>query len=79
VTRTASCGPHDARLRLRQAESFLLVAELVLAQPDDSDLALTLKDGAQYGILPVGRQRAAASVAWAARLVAASRRVVGSG
>lgn len=134
VGRTAACGPDEARVRLRQAESFLLVAELVLAQPDDTDLALTsvavslavlagiagadaascvslgrrargqdhheavrtvesigpdgariardlsrlldLKDGAQYGVLPIGRPRAATSVVWAARVVANARRLV---
>jgi hypothetical protein len=132
--RTAACGPDEGRIRLRQAESFLLVAELVLAQPDDPDLALTsvaaslavlagiagadaaacsslgrrargrdhhdavrlvesigpdgariarhlsrlldLKDGAQYGVLPIGRPRAAMSVGWAARVVENAQRLM---
>jgi hypothetical protein len=39
--RASACGPGDAQIRLRHAESFLLVAELVLEQPDDPLLALT--------------------------------------
>jgi hypothetical protein len=37
----SACDRADAQVRLRHAESFLLVAELVLAQPDDPPLALT--------------------------------------
>lgn len=39
--RAAPCSRDDARIRLRQAESFLLVADLVLSQDDDPLLALT--------------------------------------
>ena len=39
--RTATCGRADATVRLRQAESFLVVADLVLDQSDDPTLALT--------------------------------------
>lgn len=39
--RVAACDRTDAQLRLRHAESFLMVADLVLAQPDDPFLALT--------------------------------------
>ena len=39
--RAAPCSRDDARIRLRHAESFLLVADLVLAQADDPLLALT--------------------------------------
>jgi hypothetical protein len=37
----SACDRADAQVRLRHAESFLLVADLVLAQPDDPLLALT--------------------------------------
>ncbi len=40
-SRVATCDRGDAQTRLRQAESFLVVADLVLAQPDDPQLALT--------------------------------------
>ena len=39
--RTATCGRADANVRLRHAESFLVVADLVLDQSDDPTLALT--------------------------------------
>ena len=39
--RTARCNDDDARLRLRHADSFLIVADLVLEQPDDPLLTLT--------------------------------------
>lgn len=39
--RTAACGRADADVRLRHAESFLIVADLVLDQADDPILALT--------------------------------------
>jgi hypothetical protein len=38
--RTAACDRTDAAVRLRHAESFLLVADLVLDQPEDPGLAL---------------------------------------
>jgi hypothetical protein len=38
--RTAACDRADAAVRLRHAESFLLVADLVLDQPEDPGLAL---------------------------------------
>lgn len=38
--RTATCDRADAIVRLRHAESFLLVADLVLDQSDDPALAL---------------------------------------
>jgi len=132
--RTAPCDRDAARVRLRHAESFLAVADLVLAQPDDTEMAptsvaaslavlagiaaadaaccaalhrrargqshveavglvrsvasvgeqmardldrlLTLKDGAQYGVLTVSRETAASSVAWARRLAAGAASVV---
>jgi len=39
--RTATCDRTDATIRLRHAESFLVVADLVLDQSDDPVLALT--------------------------------------
>ncbi|MHB8399432.1 MAG: hypothetical protein ACYDCI_10945 [Candidatus Limnocylindrales bacterium] len=39
--RTTRCDPADAAVRLRHAESFLIVADLVLDQSDDLGLALT--------------------------------------
>lgn len=39
--RVSRCDRGDAQIRLRQAESFLLVAELVLTQPEDPLLTLT--------------------------------------
>ncbi len=39
--RTAPCDPADAAVRLRHAESFLVVADLVLDQSDDQVLSLT--------------------------------------
>jgi len=39
--RTAQCSREHAALRLRHAESFLVVADLALEQPDDGMLALT--------------------------------------
>ena len=39
--RTATCDRNDASVRLRHAESFLVVADLVLDQSDDAALALT--------------------------------------
>ena len=36
--RTTKCDPSDARTRLRQAEAFVSVAELVLSEQDDEDL-----------------------------------------
>lgn len=39
--RTAACNRADAGVRLRHAESFLIVADLVLEQADDPILALT--------------------------------------
>jgi hypothetical protein len=39
--RTATCNRADAAVRLRHAESFLVVADLVLEQSDDPMLALT--------------------------------------
>lgn len=39
--RTATCDRADATVRLRHAESFLLVADLVLDQSDDPALGLT--------------------------------------
>lgn len=39
--KTAECDRADADTRLRQAESFLLVADMVLGEPDESSLALT--------------------------------------
>ena len=40
TARTGSCDRGDAVVRLRHAESFLMVADLVLDQPDDPNLAL---------------------------------------
>lgn len=40
-SRLAPCDRGDALVRLRHAESFLIVADLILAQPDDPVLALT--------------------------------------
>jgi len=37
----SACDPGDAQIRMRHSESFLLVAKLVLEQPDDSLLTLT--------------------------------------
>jgi hypothetical protein len=39
--RTAACDRADAAIRLRHAESFVLVAELALDQPDEPAFALT--------------------------------------
>lgn len=39
--RTAGCDRAAATVRLRHAESFLLVADLILDQADDEGLALT--------------------------------------
>lgn len=39
--RTAACNRADADVRLRHAESFLIVADLVLDQADDPILALS--------------------------------------
>jgi hypothetical protein len=39
--RTSSCDGADAGVRLRHADSFLMVADLVLDQSDDPVLALT--------------------------------------
>lgn len=39
--RTATCDRADTNVRLRHAESFLVVADLVLDQSDDPVLALT--------------------------------------
>lgn len=38
--RQSRCDPRDALVRFRAAESFLLVAELVLDQPPDEKLSL---------------------------------------
>lgn len=39
--RIVDCDLAAAQVRIRQAESFLVVAELVLEQPEDQSLALT--------------------------------------
>ena len=41
TARTGSCNHDDVVVRLRHADSFLVVADLVLDQPDDPNLALT--------------------------------------
>ena len=41
TARTGTCDRNDAVVRLRHADSFLMVAYLVLDQPDDPNLALT--------------------------------------
>jgi len=41
VGRTEACNRAAAGVRLRHAESFLVVADLVLDQPDDPGLALS--------------------------------------
>ena len=41
TARTGTCDRNDAVVRLRHADSFLMVADLVLDQPDDPNLALT--------------------------------------
>ncbi|HEY6058054.1 MAG TPA: hypothetical protein VIV06_08480 [Candidatus Limnocylindrales bacterium] len=131
--RTATCDRADSTVRLRHAESFLLVADLVLDQANDPRLALTsvaaslavlagiaaadaaccatlgrrargqnhdeavalirtvapggemmardldrllgLKNDAEYGVLIVSADRARTAVAWARRLVVATREI----
>lgn len=61
--RVSACDRGDARVRLRHAESFLLVADLVLAQPDDPLLTLTSVAGSLAVLAGVAASDAACCAA----------------
>lgn len=78
--RSQACDRRQVRTRLNQARAFLEVAELVGTEQNEvasngqamaRDLArlLSITDDAHYGLLHVGRSRAAAALRQARRLV----------